>query len=246
MTPPGSHTESMTGASTPDSQSSIEDYDDIAQASDSHLARHRQRRFRVGLAQGPSEDTSKDSGVSREHSRGVLAPLQTEKDAQAFVLRADNDEIREVLQRGLQRARDPSGKSRTRAKFSDLVFTRKFSAFDRQNEDAANSPFHGFFTLFWMAMFIFVLKIGAENWRKWGNPLGTNEIIQGMVRRDLIVLLLADGVMCALTGVSWVLQRLVFAGYLDWGRSGLVIQNVSSHMAMPYMSGVYLLLGQMN
>jgi sterol O-acyltransferase len=153
--------------------------------------------------------------------------LPTDQDVRAYIVRADDDGIRQVLRRGLQRAKDPSGKSRVRAKFSDLVFTRKFSAFDRQNEDAANSPFHGFFTLFWMSMFFFMIKIGAENWRKWGNPLGTNEIIKGMVQRDLIILLLADGVCCGLTGVSWLLQKLIYAGYVDWDRSGLVIQNVS-------------------
>lgn len=50
-----------------------------------------------------------------------------------------------------------------------------------------------------------------------------------MFRRDVVVLLASDGVMCAITGVSWVLQRLVFAGYIDWDRSGWIIQNVSEY-----------------
>ncbi|KAK3384160.1 MBOAT family protein [Lasiosphaeria ovina] len=115
---------------------------------------------------------------------------------------------------------------RRHGKFSDLVFTRTFSAFDRQNQDAANSPFHGFYTLFWIAVFFFVVKIGADNWRTYGSWLGTNEIMQTMFRRDLLVLLIADGVMCAATGVSWLLQRAVRAGYVNWDRSGWVIQNV--------------------
>ncbi|KAK5661634.1 hypothetical protein OQA88_9734 [Cercophora sp. LCS_1] len=87
-----------------------------------------------------------------------------------------------------------SGRRGSRNKFSDLVFTRTFSAFDRQNEDAANSPFHGFFTLFWMAVFLFVVKVGAENWRAYGNVLGTNEIASDMFGRDVVVLLVADAV----------------------------------------------------
>lgn len=50
-----------------------------------------------------------------------------------------------------------------------------------------------------------------------------------MFRRDVVVLLASDGVLCAITGVSWVLQRLVFAGYTDWDSSGWIIQNVSGH-----------------
>ncbi len=121
-----------------------------------------------------------------------------------------------------------AGGQKRSPKFADLVFTRKFSAFDRQNRDAANSPFHGFFTLFWMAVFFFVVKIGADNWKTHGSPLGTNEIMRTMFRRDVLVLLVADGVMCAATGVGWLLQRAIRAGYVDWGRTGWVLQNVRS------------------
>jgi hypothetical protein len=114
-------------------------------------------------------------------------------------------------------------------KFTDLVFTHNFSAFDRQNPSAANSPFHGFFTLFWMAVFLFVVKIAADNWRAHGNPLGTNEIMRNvMFRREVVVLLAADGLMCGLTGVSWLLQLAVREGFVDWDGVGWVLQNVSS------------------
>lgn len=219
MTPPGSPPDAdPMAASTPDSQSSVEDYDEITQPVTSLVARRRPAKASTAGARQKPE---------RANTGQVPTPIHTGDDTRAVIIRADDVEIRDVLRRGLQRAQDPTGKSGGRAKFSDLVFTRKFSAFDRQNEDAANSPFHGFFTLFWMAMFFFMVKIGAENWRKWGNPLGANEIIQAMVRRDLIYLLLADGVMCGLTGVSWLLQRVIHAGYISWDRSGLVVQNVS-------------------
>ncbi|OTB09076.1 hypothetical protein M426DRAFT_70909 [Hypoxylon sp. CI-4A] len=107
-----------------------------------------------------------------------------------------------------------------------MVFTRQFSAFDRQNQIAANSPFHGFYVLFWIAVAICIIKMAAENWRKTGNPLGTNEIMKTMFRRDVVVLLLSDGIMCGLTGMSWVIQRLVFLHYIDWNRSGWIMQNV--------------------
>ncbi|KAK0615056.1 MBOAT, membrane-bound O-acyltransferase family-domain-containing protein [Bombardia bombarda] len=77
-----------------------------------------------------------------------------------------------------------------------------------------------------MGMFFFMVKIAADNWKRHGSPLGTNEIMRNMFRRDVIVLLIADGVMCGLTGVSWLLQRAIRAGYVDWDRTGWVLQNV--------------------
>lgn len=71
-----------------------------------------------------------------------------------------------------------------------------------------------------------MLKIGAENWKKTGNPLGTNDIMKYMFKRDVLVLLLSDGILCGSTAVSWILQVLIRKGYLDWDRSGWIIQNV--------------------
>src|SRR5580700_2616930 len=94
-------------------------------------------------------------------------------------------------------------------KFGDLAFVRQFTTFDRQNAASSGSGFHGFFTLFWLGTAIFVFQTAAKNWQMYGNILGTNEIIGLMLQRDLIVLGLSDGVMCAATGVGWILQRLI-------------------------------------
>lgn len=118
----------------------------------------------------------------------------------------------------------------SKKKFTAPVFTHAFSTFDRQNPHAANSPFHGFFTLFWMAVFLFVVKIAADNWRRHGSILGTNEIMRGMFgcKTEVAVLLVADGVMCAITGVGWLVQGvLVRGGWVDWDGAGWVLQNVS-------------------
>lgn len=156
----------------------------------------------------------------------------------AQMLREDLLQVREELEErrrqaaGLVDEDDKTGKkkrSRQRRRgdrFRDFVFTRKFSAFDRQNADASGSPFYGFFTLFWLSVFLFMVKIAAENWRKTGNPLGTHEMMSIMFHRDVVVLLASDGMLCALTGVSWLLQRAVLLDYIDWDRSGWVLQNV--------------------
>ncbi|KAK2039957.1 MBOAT family protein [Colletotrichum somersetense] len=161
-----------------------------------------------------SETSSVDESLRDDNGR-----LKT------YVLSPDDHELRDVVRRGLEREKDPKRPTRP-TKFSDLVFTRRFSTFDRQNQQTASSPFFGFYTLFWIVVTLFVVKIGASNWKATGSPLGTNDIMKIMFRRDVVVLLASDGVMCAATGVSWILQRLIFAGYMDWDGFGWIVQNM--------------------
>jgi sterol O-acyltransferase len=112
-----------------------------------------------------------------------------------------------------------------------LVFTRQFTAFDRNNTDSADSPFHGFFTLFWLGTAIFMLKMCAENWRQHGNILGTNEIMGLMFHRDVMVLGLSDGVMCAATGFGLLLQKIIRNGWISWNKTGWIIQSVRSRFS---------------
>jgi hypothetical protein len=93
--------------------------------------------------------------------------------------------------------------------------------------DSADSPFHGFFTLFWLGTAIFMLKLAAENWQNHGNILGTNEIMGLMFHRDVMVLGLSDGVMCAATGFGLIMQKLIVQGVISWNKEGWIIQSVS-------------------
>lgn len=111
--------------------------------------------------------------------------------------------------------------------FGIVVFTKKFTAFDRNNNIIADSPFHGFFTLGWIAFVVFVLQLATANWLKHGNILGTNEIMEMMFHRDLIVLGLSDGAMCLATGFGLLLQKSIRRGYVSWNREGWIIQSVS-------------------
>jgi len=73
-----------------------------------------------------------------------------------------------------------------------------------------------------------MMKIAAENWRKYGNILGTNEIMGLMFHRDVMVLGLSDGVMCAATGFGLILQELISRGLISWNKGGWIIQSVCS------------------
>ncbi|ORY65339.1 MBOAT family protein [Pseudomassariella vexata] len=158
-------------------------------------------------------------GTSRSDSSG-------EKIKKTYVIASDDTELREILKRGLEREKEKRQPSRGREKLRDMVFTRQFSTFDRQNQDAAKSLFHGFYVLFWISVSFSIVKMATDNWRKTGSPLGTNEIMKSMFRRDVAVLFASDGVMCGITGLGWILQRLVLKGWIHWGRTGWIIQNI--------------------
>lgn len=169
-------------------------------------------------------DTHKRPGTQRLKS--IPVTLNRLKEKGRYILTADDEALREILKSGLEREKDPAGAKKRRSKFSDLVFTRQFTAFDRQNVDSADSPFHGFFTLFWLGTALFTMKLGAENWRQYGNILGSNEIMGLMFRRDVMVLGLSDGALCGATGFGLILQWMIYKGWISWNREGWIIQSV--------------------
>ncbi|TGO46963.1 hypothetical protein BCON_0299g00010 [Botryotinia convoluta] len=166
-------------------------------------------------------------GTRRRKSIPVTLNKLQKNGQGLYTFEADDNELRDLLKGTVAHyAQDiASGESKKRTKFSDLVFTKKFTAFDRHNNIVADSPFHGFFTLGWLAFVVFVLQLAFANWRVHGNILGTNEIMEMMFHRDVIVLGLSDGVMCFSTGFGLVLQKLIHRGYIDWNREGWIIQS---------------------
>ncbi|KAF7549012.1 hypothetical protein G7Z17_g6697 [Cylindrodendrum hubeiense] len=204
------------GSETP----SEEDYDENVRPK---LGEPQVLRRRPGHFTNPLAPAKESAALTNDFTAKTSFRI-VRRDSGVHIVPDEDKSLQQLLQASSQRARDPS--PRRPGKFTDLVFTRQFSAFDRQNTSSVNSPFHGFYTLFWLAVALFVFKISANNWRVYGNPFGTSDIMKTMFRRDVIVLLLSDGIMCGLTGFSWLIQKLVFKGYLDWDRAGWVVQHI--------------------
>ncbi|KAG9645258.1 acyl-CoA/sterol acyltransferase, partial [Aureobasidium melanogenum] len=143
-----------------------------------------------------------------------------------YILTADDPDIRDILRKGMEReeaSQDPSKKARS---LRDLVFTRQFTTFDRQNPLSAESPFHGFFTLFWLAMVLMFFKVSAYNWKEHGSIFGGNEVFKIMFGHDVLILGLTDGVMVFSSILGFLLQKMIVRNYISWNRSGWIIQNV--------------------
>ncbi|KAL1311520.1 hypothetical protein AAFC00_001642 [Neodothiora populina] len=227
------------------SEEDIEDYDNleldpdtIVQGSTGGELEHS-RSMSKSEANIPHPDLLAGPGHARRKSETQARPLspgsrrksiqiKLEKTSKKgrYILTADDPDLREILRKGLEReeaSQDPSKRSRT---IRDYVFTRQFTTFDRQNPLSSESPFHGFFTLFWLAMVLVFLRVSAYNWKQYGNPLGDQAIMKLMFSHDVMVLGLTDGAMCLSTAFCLLLQRAVLKGYLSWTRSGWIIQNI--------------------
>lgn len=105
------------------------------------------------------------------------------RDSGVHIYPDDEDSLQEFLRRSSERARGETD-AHSKTKFKNMGFHSQFSVFDKYNADAANSQFHGFYTLFWLGIALFVLKISADNWRLYGSPLGSGKILETMFSRD--------------------------------------------------------------
>lgn len=82
-----------------------------------------------------------------------------------------------------------------------------------------------------MSIALLLIKVAANSWRQYGSIFGQNEIVKLMMSKDLVLLGVTDGVMCAVTVFSLALQKLVLRGWISWDRGGWVIQHVRWQMS---------------
>jgi sterol O-acyltransferase len=194
----------------------------------SHSARASFDEGRAYESIKPSSSSPGDPKPEARRRQSIHVILEHTSRKGRYVLTADDPEIREILRRNIeQEAEELDAKRKQKKKgFRDLVFTRQFTTFDRQNPTGSESPFHGFFTLFWLAMALLLVRIAAQNWRQYGSVFGGAELLRMMFDREAIVMGVTDGVMTVATVVSFFLQKAISKGYLTWNGSGWIIQNV--------------------
>jgi sterol O-acyltransferase len=175
-----------------------------------------------------SEDSSSETQPIKQHEsrrKSIQVVLEQSGKKGEYIFTAKDPVFQEVLQSGLQReAEKRNGKSYKKPQ--NLVFTQQFTTFDRQNASAAQSPFHGFFTLFWIAMALLLGRIAALNYRAKGSIFGNAEVLHLMVDRDLFVMLTTDVAMCVATSFGFFLQKAIAKGYLTWNGSGWLVQSL--------------------
>ncbi|CAG8786691.1 2486_t:CDS:2, partial [Acaulospora morrowiae] len=82
----------------------------------------------------------------------------------------------------------------------------------------------GFFTLFWIAMVFYTLKIGAGNFESAGFLFDLSFF--RLFSQDAIGLLLSDACMIGSMFFAVLLQKLIAIGLIRWKYTGMVIQHI--------------------
>ncbi|KAK5131193.1 hypothetical protein LTR08_001218 [Meristemomyces frigidus] len=220
-----------------DSDDTLEDYDELEIDPDTLIANLRGMDDTMSATTGAQPSMSDgvgntlgqlDTGPNGRHKKRGSIQIRLEKTDQKgrYTLTADDPEIRSILRKGIEREQLEASNKKPRTRFRDLVFTRQFTTFDRQNPASQDSPFFGFFTLFWIALVLLFLQVSLKNWREYGSVLGEQEIMKMMFSHDVWVLGITDAVMCAACFEGYLFQVLVRKGYINWGRGGWILQNI--------------------
>ncbi|KAK4498149.1 hypothetical protein PRZ48_010805 [Zasmidium cellare] len=231
----GSSEASATANTSDDSDEAIENYDDLEIDPDTLIVNSRKSMddsFRpsgsmIGGEKLDGRRESEPTGPGRHRKRNSIQIRLEKTDKKGrYILTADDPEIKDILRKGIEKEQADAAGKKPRIRFRDLVFTRQFTTFDRQNPASAESPFFGFFTLFWICMLLIFFQLAMRNYRDYGSVLGRNQVMKMMFSRDVVVLGLTDGVMCAATFEGVFFQWLVRRGYISWAKSGWIIQNI--------------------
>lgn len=152
-------------------------------------------------------------------------------------------------------SREPSvpGTPRTLAKRHTMVnLSKKQTQSILDSRAGRESVFFGFYTLFWVMMGCTLIRQMAVNFMVKQQVIGFNII--SILTRDLLKIALTDLAMYLATYEAYLLQVLVYKGYVNWDRFGWLFQNVyqavflftglwfTNYMNFPWIGGVFLLL----
>lgn len=107
--------------------------------------------------------------------------------------------------------------------FHTIHYTPRVSHFD---PDSEYRDFRGFFTLFWIALFIMVMTTTLRNIKDTGYPIRKN--VWSLMSRNVAQMGICDGLMVSSTALSLPLHRIIRSqkGWLRWSRGGIVIQSL--------------------
>ncbi|KAF7159762.1 hypothetical protein CNMCM5623_005151 [Aspergillus felis] len=112
-------------------------------------------------------------------------------------------------------------RARTRL-FYTINYTPRVSHFDPRSD---HHNFRGFFTLFWIALFIMVVTTVLRNIKDTGYPLRVR--VWGLLTANVWELGLSDLAMVVSSALVVPLHRLFRSnGVLRWGRAGVIVQSL--------------------
>ncbi|TFK39815.1 MBOAT, membrane-bound O-acyltransferase family-domain-containing protein [Crucibulum laeve] len=105
-----------------------------------------------------------------------------------------------------------------------ITFAPRKSAFDINNERSGTNEFRGFFSLFWISIFIFTVQTYIRSIETSGRPLKLD--FAAMFSQDAITLALSDAVLVLSTGICVPFAMALKKGWIRYYWTGLIIQHL--------------------
>ncbi|KAF5383842.1 hypothetical protein D9615_003659 [Tricholomella constricta] len=116
-------------------------------------------------------------------------------------------------------------RSKTSKKLRALItFTPRKSHFDISNESSGTNEFRGFFSLFWISIFIFTVREYVRGIESNGRPLNLD--FATMFSQDAVVLAISDGVLVLSTGLCVPFAIALKKRWIVYHWTGVVIQHL--------------------
>jgi len=107
--------------------------------------------------------------------------------------------------------------------FHTIDYVPRVSHFDRESD---YHNFRGFFTLFWICLFIMVVTTALRNIKDTGYPLRVK--VWSLLTANVWQLGLSDLAMVVSTALTLPLHRRIRSskGWLRWSKGGMVVQSL--------------------
>ncbi|KAG8710121.1 hypothetical protein FRC09_000293 [Ceratobasidium sp. 395] len=101
-----------------------------------------------------------------------------------------------------------------------ITFTPRSSAFEASGSD----PFRGFYSLFWISMFLLLLRTYVNNFFQNGYPLSM--VFATLFTRDALTLAISDGVLVGSTFICVPFVKAIQKGYIRYYYTGQILLHI--------------------
>ncbi|KAK4047749.1 Sterol O-acyltransferase 2 (Sterol-ester synthase 2) [Microbotryomycetes sp. JL201] len=105
-------------------------------------------------------------------------------------------------------------------------FEPRVSRFDRDNANSATDPFRGFYTLFWIAVAVSMIKTAIKHWSESNGIVFHSSTFIRLISRDGWALAASDGVMVGSTLLCVPFAQALKYGWIRYEYTGMIIQHV--------------------
>ncbi|KAI0705236.1 MBOAT, membrane-bound O-acyltransferase family-domain-containing protein [Cytidiella melzeri] len=107
-----------------------------------------------------------------------------------------------------------------------ISFSPRQSVFDISNERSGANEFRGFFTLFWISMFLLAVNTYIRSLETNGYPLSMEFGMKYMFAEDTIMLFLSDGILVLSTAICVPFAKAIQNGWIRYYWTGVILQHL--------------------